>query len=299
MASRTVTLTGRVTDAAGHIATTTTTLTVASSMLLGMDAPVGSAWNQAVIDYPGIRYTRDFGKDNLYLPADADTLTEPTVYGTDKFTSLPAGAVMHLSWKDDPALLTNWLNALPTLPANHPGFYVSPWHEPRDDVDAGTFTTAQFRAWGTQMANIIASHPKGSYIKGNGPVLTRFDLDEQNVDPTAYGYAGMTHYGIDCYHQDTSAYYTTTKMFGTVFAKVKAAYPTIRFLVPEMGLCRITSDTTGSGRAAKLREYVAYLQGRGDVDAAAYFNAAGSIPCVPFTPTSPEGIAYKELLAAQ
>lgn len=292
---RDVTLTRTILDTQGNQTTVTKVIRVGSPMLIGMDAPLGSAWNGVVTDYPGIRYTRDFGKDG----PDADTLTEPTPYGTDKFTNLPAGAVMHLSWKDDTALFQGWLDALPVLPADHPGFYVSPWHEPRDDVDAGTITAAYFRSQGEQLAQIIANHPKRGCIRGNGPILTRFDLDEKGVDPTVYGYAGMTFYGVDCYSQDTNVYYSTTKMFGTVFDKVTAAYPGIRLLVPEYGMVKTTTDSTGQGRADTIRQHITYLKSRGDVDAVAYFNATGSIPGVPFTSTSPEAAVWRDLQANQ
>jgi hypothetical protein len=270
------------------------------SMLIGMDAPVGSAWTSAVANYPGIRYTRDFGKDNVW-GTDADTLTEPIKYGTGKFIDLPQGAVMHLSWKDDPALLQNWLDDLPTLPANHPGFYLSPWHEPRDEVDAGQFSTATFRSWGETMVSIVNSHPNGYLIRGVGPILTRFDLDEKGANPADYGFTGMTFFGVDCYQSDTSinAYYDTTKMFGYVFNKVTTAFPGIKLMVPEYGLVKQPFDTTGSARASTLTTHVNYLKSRGDVLAVAYFNDTGSIPGVPFSSTSPEADAWRALQAAQ
>lgn len=269
-----------------------------SGMRIGMDAPLGTEWTNAVANYPGISYTRDFGRDNVW-GTDADTLTEPTKYGTGKFVALPAGAVMHLSWKDDPNLLTNFLNDLPTLPANHPGFYISPWHEPRDEVSAGDFTTATFRSWGATLSNIKATHPRGSLIKGVGPILTRYDLDDLNTDPTLYGWSGMDFFGIDCYWQGTSSYPTTAQMFDVAFNKVRTAYPTVRILVPEYGMLRTTADTTGSGRASTITTHINYLKSLGYVDAVAYFNAPGAIPGVEFSSTSPEADAWRALQASQ
>ncbi|HEY9415034.1 MAG TPA: hypothetical protein VIQ30_09775, partial [Pseudonocardia sp.] len=272
--------------------------TTTSGMRIGMDLPLGTEWTNGVANYPGIAYTRDFGRDNVW-GTDADALTEPTKYGTGKFVALPPGAVMHLSWKDDPNLLTQWLDDLPALPANHPGFYISPWHEPRDEVDGGQFTTATFRSWGQTLSNIKATHPRGNVIKGVGPVLTRFDLDEQNVDPTQYGWAGMDFFGIDCYWQGTSSYPTTAQMFDVVFNKVRTAYPGMRILVPEYGLLRTTADTTGAGRASTITTHINYLKSLGYVDAVAYFNSPGSIPGVEFSSTSPEADAWRALQAAQ
>ncbi|WP_431881811.1 hypothetical protein [Micromonospora chalcea] len=268
-------------------------VTGAATMLVGMDAPLGSSWTAATVDYPGIQYTRDFGKDNLY-GNDADTLTEPTPYGQGKWNDLPSGAVMHISWKDDPGLLQTWMDALPDLPPSHPGFYVSPWHEPRDEVDSGEFTTAQFRAWGKQMTDIVAAHPKKYLIRGVGPILTRYDLDEKNANPADYGWAGMDFFGVDCYQSDTSVgYYSTTKMFETVFNKIHAAFPGIPLMVPEYGMVKLPSDTTGAGRAAAITTHINYLRARGDVLAVAYFNDTGSIPGVPIAKTSPEADAWR------
>ncbi|MEV4521482.1 hypothetical protein AB0J77_14735 [Micromonospora tulbaghiae] len=271
-----------------------------SGMLIGLNASAGANWAAAVADYPGIRYTRDFGKDNVWAPSDADTLTEPTKYGTGKFVQLPAGATMHLSWKDDPVLLSRWLDDLPALPDNHPGFYISPWHEPRDEVDAGDFTTAQFRAWGQTLSTIKATHPRGNVIKGVGPILTRFDIDNAGADPAAYGWAGMDFFGVDCYWSTTTGGYpTTTQMFGNCFAAVHADWPGIPLLVPEYGLYRQASDTTGSGRASAITTHVNYLRSRGDVLAVAYFNEPGSLPGAVFADDSPEADAWRALLASQ
>lgn len=271
----------------------------AGTMLLGMDAARGSAWTSTVANFPGIRYTRDFGRDNEW-GTDADTLPEPTRYGTGKFVDLPANAVMHLSWKDDPGLLTQWLDSLPDLPASHPGFYLSPWHEPRDEVDSGQFTTAQFRAWGAQMSSIVAAHPKKYLVRGVGPVLTRYDLDEKNANPADYGWPGMDFYGIDCYWSTTTGGYpTNAQMFDVVFGKVRTAYPGIPILVPEYGVYRQASDTTGSGRAACITSHVTYLRSLGYVKAWAYFNEEGSLPGAVIDDPSPEADAVRALLASQ
>ncbi|MEU0078577.1 hypothetical protein ABZY58_11825 [Micromonospora tulbaghiae] len=271
----------------------------APTMLIGVDAARGSAWTSTVSQFPGIRYTRDFGADNVW-GSDADTLTEPTKYGTGKFTDLPTNAVMHISWKDDPALLQNWMDDLPDLPPSHPGFFVSPWHEPRDEVDSGQFTTAQFRAWGAQLSAIVAAHPKRYLIRGVGPIMTRFDLDEKNVNPADYGWPTMDFYGVDCYWStSTGGYPSTFQMFGKVFDRIHAVYPGIPLIVPEYGVYRQSSDTTGSGRAATLTSHITYLRARGDVLACAYFNEEGSLPGAVMSPTSPEADAWRALLAGQ
>lgn len=251
-----------------------------SPMLLGMDCPTGLEWSAAVTDYPGIKYTRDFG------------VGSPTTLSTQsqgKWPALPAGATMHVSWKGDVEALNTWLTNL-TVPV-----YISWYHEPEGDISATTF-----RNTCTRMVEIVNAHPKKSLILGNGPILTRFNLDEENVNPADWGYPGMTHYGVDAYQDQPTAasYWLPSKMFDVSFNKILAVYPGIRFWVPEFGITKLNSDSTGSGRAAAIETHVNYLKNRGDVDAAAYFNNQAQFAKYAFTDTSPEGVKYKQLLAA-
>lgn len=312
MGTRTVTLTGTVRDKAGHATTTTTTLTVntPTTFRLGMTAPPGTAagqWQDVLTTFPNIRVTRDFGKDNIYQlngAYDADTRTEWSKYGTGKWVGSPTYMMIHLSVKDDVTeFLDQWFASFPaTLPADFPGVYLSPWHEPEDDVRAGTITWAWFRQQGTALANYVASHPRGAQIvKGNGPILTRWDLIDLNNDPTNAGYTGMTHFFFDTYQSNTSqsTYDSPALMIDNPANKILAKYPGIKLGIPEWGFAKITSDTTGTARAAAIEAFVNRCKQRGDIEYAAYFNDTGSIPGVPFTPDSPEGIKYKALLAAQ
>lgn len=274
----------------------------AQSMLVGLDClPQNMAADFAA--FPGVMYHRDFGSDNLY-GSDADTLTEPTPFNTGtRWANLPQGATMHISWKDDPALFTNFLDSIPdTPPAWFTGVYVSPWHEPHDDVRDGTFTTAQFRAWGATLTSIKNTHPKGNWVLGVGPILTRYDLDEAPVraDPGEYGWSGMDFFGVDCYQSATNVpYYDNQKMFGFVFDRIHDVYPGIPLMIPEYGIVRNTStDPTGANRAAAITGHISYLRSRGDVLAIAYFNETGSIPGVPLDDT-PSADAWRAALSSQ
>lgn len=250
------------------------------SMLLGMDSPTGLEWSAAVTDYPGIKYTRDFGVGS---PTSLSTQTQ------GKWPALPADATMHVSWKGNVESLSTWLTSL-TVPV-----YLSWYHEPEGDITAATF-----RSTCTRMVEIVNAHPNKNLILGNGPILTRFNLDEENVNPADWGYPGMTHYGVDCYQDQPTAgaYWLPSKMFDVSFNKILAVYPGIRFWVPEFGITKLNSDSTGSGRAAAIETHVNYLKNRGDVDAAAYFNNQAQFAKYAFTPTSPEGVKYKQLLTA-
>jgi hypothetical protein len=275
---REVTASRTITDTQGNATVVSTTFQIGSRLRVGMDAPNGSAWAQAVIDYPGVAYTRDFG-----------TPTNLTAFGAGKWGALPAGAHMHVSWKGDVTQLGPWLSTI-----NRP-VYITWHHEPMGDV-----VPATYRATAGQITGIVDAHPNKHLVLGHGPIVTRYWLDENSGNPADWAYPGMTHYGIDCYMNVPSAsvYYDNTKMFTTVFNKVRSAHPGIRLLVPEYGLSRITSDTTGAGRAAAIRNHINFLRTQPDVDAVAYFNNAVQFPQYAITPTSPEGQAWIEMQAA-
>lgn len=274
---RNVTLTRTVRDTQNNPTTVSKVIQIGSYLRVGMDAPNGTAWGQAVTDFPKVTYTRDFGSP-----------TNLTAVGTGKWTALPAGAIMHASWKGDITTLGAWLDTL-TRPV-----YLTWYHEPMGDV-----VPATYRSTAGQITGIVNAHPKKALVLGHGPIVTRYWLDEGGGSPTDWGYPGMTHYGIDCYQNTptASAYYDTTKMFTTVFNKVRAAYPGVRLWVPEYGIAKLNSDSTGSGRANAIRNHVQYLRTLTDVDVVAYFNNAVQFPQYAITATSPEGQAWIDMQA--
>lgn len=254
-----------------------------TSMLLGMEGTNGAPTQSIVAEYAP-QYMRDFGSDG----GDADTLPELGNKSTGKWFDAP-NVVMHASWKDDVSQLSTWLDDL-----DRP-IYLSWWHEPEGDVAPATF-----RATCETMASIIDAHPNKALVLGNGPITTRYWLNEgSNGDPTDWGYTGMTFYGVDCYSQSTSSYWTPEQMFVPSFTKIRSAYPGLPIMIPEYGIVRTSADTTGDGRAAAIKSHIRWLRTQPDVLAIAYFNAAGSIPAVPFTVNSPEGQAWKELMTEQ
>ncbi|MEU3452197.1 hypothetical protein ABZ671_00940 [Micromonospora sp. NPDC006766] len=269
---RPVTLTARVSNQAGHTATAAARIIL--PLLVGMDAPNGAEWATAVKDYSGITYSRDFGSP-----------TTLTALGAGKWVPLPRGAIMHVSWKGDTDQLPAWLKGL-----DRP-VYLTWYHEPMGKVDPATY-----RAIATRMGQAIAAHPNRRWVLGHGPIVTRYWLDEGKGNPADWAYPGMTHYGIDCYSQDTGSYWPAARMFGTAFAKVRAAFPGIRLLVPEYGLVRTTGDTSGAGRAQAIREHIGWLRRQDDLEAVAYFNSS-VFPQFVLSPTSPEAQAWRDMQA--
>lgn len=253
-----------------------------TTMLLGMEGTNGTVTQQIVAEYAP-QYMRDFGSDS----GDADTLPELGDRSIGKWRDAP-NVVMHTSWKDDVSQLSTWLDGLDRY------IYLSWYHEPHGDVDP-----ALFRTTCETMATIIDGHANKAFVLGNGPIVTRYHLDEGGGSPTTWGYTGMTFYGIDCYSQDTNSYWTPQQMFVPTFTKVREAYPGLPLMVPEYGIVRISSDTTGNGRATAIKSHIRWLRTQPDVLAVAYFNSPGSIPAVPFGVNTPEGQAWKELVAEQ
>lgn len=305
---RDVTLTRTIRDTQGNQVVVSKTIQVGYRIRIGMDGQQGTEWNAHLANYPNVLYTRDFGKDNLY-GTDADTATEWTKWGTGKWlgTNAPTNMMVHLSCKDDPLeTLGAWFDTIPSnVPPTHPGVYLSNFHEPVEEVRDGIITTAQLRQQGKAITDFVRAHPKGWIVKGVGPILTRFDLDEGvggvPSNPADYGWDGMDFFGVDCYQSNTgaAAYYDTYKMFGKVFDRIHSVFPNIPLMVPEYGMVKLTNDPTGEKRALALRQHLTYLRNRGDVLAVAYFNSTGSIPAVPFAANSPEADVWREFQANQ
>lgn len=228
--------------------------------LVGMSAPNGAQTQRIVDEFPGLAYFSDYGKD-----IDRDGLTDLTAPATGKLADVPLTAVAHMSWKGTVAQLGAWMSV-----ADPRRQYVINWYrEPMDRVNPEAY-----RAAGTVVASTIDSHRDKAMILGNGPILTRYWLDERNGDPAVWAYPGATMPGIDCYmnRPDDSAYWGGDKMFGVALDKMRNAFPGATFTIPEYGIVRLTRDTTGSGRAEALLSHWEWLQEQPDVAAWAYWN---------------------------
>ena len=301
-----VTFTLTVTDRSGQKATKT--VDVQRRMLMGMSGLPGTEWQSYLVNFPNILYTRDFGKDNIYQVNgvyDADAYTEWTKWGTGKWVGAPVNMVNHLSVKDDAdEFLDQWAASFPAqLPAGFRGIAASPWHEAEDDVRNGTITWDWLRQQGRDIVAWRNRHPRGKQlIRAVGPILTRWDLVNLNNDPTNAGFEGMTHFFFDSYQSGTTdgRYYTPAEMIDAPAARIQAKYPGIPMGIPEFGFALQSNLTnTNQARANAITACVNRCRERGDFDFFSYFNSEGSIPSVPFTASSPEGIAYKALLANQ
>lgn len=267
-----VDVTVTVRDATGN--TTTRTVAVVQRPRFGVNCSAGE-FAQTLVDFPGIRYHRDFGADG----PDSDTLTEPPSHSSTKQTLAPASCVMHVSWKDDPNLLDAWLSAAP--PERR--YWLTWHHEPMGDVAPATY-----RASAVRFSEILATHPRRQQVLGHGPIVTRYWLDNAGGNPADWWYPGATLYGGDCY-TGGAAYLTPEEMFGgTAQAARDRGVP---WMVPEWGGERIPSDPTGAGRAAWIRDCADYLREQPDCLAAGWWNfTAWKIS------TDPERAVYRQIL---
>ncbi|MFI1194076.1 hypothetical protein ACH4T9_12575 [Micromonospora sp. NPDC020750] len=264
----------------GEVEITTTVtveqqVTVRERLRFGATAMPGKPTADLLAAMPGLRYMRDFGKDG----PDADSLPELPAHGAGKMAT-PASCLIHVSWKDDVEQLAGWLDGL-TRPV-----YLTWWHEPMGDI-----TPAEYRAAGKHMAEIIAGHPNRRLVLGNGPIVTRWWLDQGGGNPADWWYDGATFYGVDCYNDSKVKYRTPAEMFGSA-ARV-ARDRGVPWLVPEFGVERTTTDKDGSGRAKALREHAAWLRQQRDCLAVGWWNIGGGI----IAGLEPEQSVWRDVLA--
>lgn len=254
-----------------------------------------------------VQVSRSFGKDNLYAVGgayDADSATEWTKWGTEKWAGADPRTLMVLSVKDDAdEFLDAWAATFPAADElaalGFPGVVASPWHEPEDDVRKGAITWAWLRAQGESIAAWRDRHPRGhELIKRVGPILTRYDLVDLGNDPRNAGFPGMDIFMFDTYQSSPSVgrYWTPAEMVDAVADRIHAAYPGIPLGIPEYGYAKQAYDSTGSGWASAHRSLVQHMRNRGDVEFAVAFNSAGSMPEVPFYTSGPVAELYRDEL---
>lgn len=278
----------------------------APEMYLGMTALPGTEWDSCLAYYGADKLAaiRLFGKDNLYTPNDADTLTEWQKWNTEKWAGVNKKALAVLSVKDDPTeFLDAWALTFPPTAdlaaLGFPGTAASYWHEPEDDVRGGAFDWATFRQRNAAIANWRNTHPRGKeLIHWVGPILTRYDLMDLNNDPINAGFEGMNIFMFDAYQSSPSvgSYWSPQMMVGDSASRIQARYPGIAMGIPEFGYARQTNDTTGVPWADAHEALVNYMRADGRFAFAIAFNSAGSMPQVPFYTSGPVALRYRDQL---
>jgi hypothetical protein len=154
---------------------------------------------------------------------------------------------------------TNWFA---TAPKDRPIFW-SYFHEPENDVEAGSFTTADYRAaW---------AHLAGLADKANNPQLhSNLILMCWTLNPGSHrnwkdyfaGAGVVDTIGWDCYNKSFTkgSYGDPASMLGTAVATSKAAG--VNWAVAELG-SKMASGDSGAGRAAWLTKIGSYARANG------------------------------------
>ena len=179
-----------------------------------------------------------------------------------------------VSFKLSPRLVVagNWDAAMRTWFAGAPknlDVYWSYWHEPENDIEAGSFTAAEYKAAFEHLDQLAkkANNPRlrstvilQSYSTrpASGRNWRDYVPDPGSVDVLAW----------DVYNRDTSQYSSPADLLD---APLRASESLGRpFAVAELGSALVAGDD-GSGRAAWLRSVGAYLK-QHDAVFVAYFD---------------------------
>lgn len=220
---------------------------------------IGVSFNLAdmpasLTNYQGMKITRHFGVDY-----DKDGLPElPNVTSDMRWRSIAPDALIHVSYKDNVEQLNTWLNTL------NREVLITWYHEPHGDVDPATY-----RRNAERMVAIINRHPRRHLVLGNGPIVTRFWLDEGN-NPDQFRYKGLTFFGLDPYNgKNMTRYRSSDEMYGRGFDT--ATRWDVPVVIGEIGAELIPGDT-GAGRAMAIRQWAVDARDSGMVTDWVYWN---------------------------
>lgn len=276
MAARTVTLTARVTDAAGHTVTGTRTLTVQSqaTTLLGWCPPnTTTADTTAMLArYPQPQVMR------LYTGAGGGLAS----WTSGPLSQVPAGCVMHYSFKDwtaasSPAAIRSWLSARPTSRRGVVDVLTLD-HEP-EQQDSGDPTPAQFRQEWQELVAALADHPRRAEI-GLVPVFTEYAARRSATWWADFGtvsaLAGVDAVGMDIYDTGYERYRTVVER--NDFALSQARRVGKPLIIAEWGIKRKPTlnngtvyDPDGILAAQAMRDNMAHLRAQPDVPLVEWF----------------------------
>jgi hypothetical protein len=154
------------------------------------------------------------------------------------------------------AMLTSWFETAP----RDRDVYWTYYHEPEDNIAAGEFTAADYRAaW--QRISALENRAQNPRLHAT-LILMCYSLSAYSGRHfTDYypGAASIDVLGWDCYNQGwgKGLYYSPASMFAAVLAESTATGKP--YAVTEFGSQVVAGDTTGAGRAAWLRASGSYL----------------------------------------
>jgi len=153
----------------------------------------------------------------------------------------------------------NWFAS---APKDRPIFW-SYFHEPENDVESGSFTTADYRAAWVHLAG-LADRANNPQLRSN-LILMCWTLQpgsHRNWQDYFAGASVIDTIGWDCYNKSFSkgSYGDPASMLGTAVATSKAAG--VNWAVAELG-SKMASGDSGAGRAAWLTKIGSYARANG------------------------------------
>ncbi len=228
--------------------------------------PSGTLFGTSIYQEPGEtfetayqRRVKEFGDlpvDRVYYPGLPKPWPGNAGYsGTTVSVSFKATPQQVLSGTYD-ATLTSWFETAP----RDRDIYWTYYHEPEDNIEAGDFTAADYRAaW--QRISTLADKAQNPRLHAT-MILMCYTLTSYSGRSFADYYPGSAYIdvlGWDCYNQywGKGSYIDPAAQFAAVLATSKSTGKP--FAVTEFGSQIVAGDTTGAGRAAWLRASAAYL----------------------------------------
>jgi hypothetical protein len=251
---------------------------------VGLDCPVAQVSTQ-ISQFQNINYMRDFGiKVGAIDGADL-----PGPDGLRVQAAHAAGIMLHFSNKvrDDAKFIT-FLDELHWMVDPEIGCMYSPHHEP-----VGNITGAAYRAWGEFCAGAISTHPNGHLVRWNGPLLTAFNIAQNELDK--YAYQGMNAIFGDRYagvFADAPGYPSGAEMFGPIVQA--AAEFDLPWGVPELGAEVGGMGRTAATRAQAIATWGAYLLAQPTFLCVGWWQRGGTL----VLPGTPEFTALQDFLNA-
>jgi hypothetical protein len=212
------------------------------------------------------RRVREFGSlpvDRVYYPGLPKAWPGNAGYGGSQavFVSFKADPQQVLTGAYD-ATLGSWFQTAPRTKE----IYWSYYHEPEDNIEAGAFTAAQYRAaW--QRISTLALKANNQHLHST-LILMCYTLTKYSGRTFSDYYPGDAYVdvlGWDCYNQlwAKGQYIDPATQFAGVLSESAATGKP--FAVTEFGSQIAVGDPTGAGRAAWLRASAQFLSSVGAV----------------------------------
>ncbi|GAA2708431.1 hypothetical protein ACFY2R_06600 [Micromonospora olivasterospora] len=274
MATRTVTLTARVRDAAGNATASTTTLTVQAPLALGWCPPQSSAASvQAMLArYPRPRSIRVYSGSGAGLES----------WSSGALAQVPADCAAHYSFKDwssatSPTAVRDWLSARPVARRQVVDLLTLD-HEP-EQQNGDDPTPAAYRQEWQELVAALAGHPRRREV-WLVPVFTEYYARRTATWWADFGvvsgYAGVDAVGFDIYDAGYERYRTPVER--NDFALAQARRVGRPLVVPEWGIKRkptlnsgVAYDPNGTLCAQAMRDNMTHLRAQPDLPYVEWF----------------------------